>query len=147
MTFSRLRATVSLAMLLGLVLAASLPAQEALLTELRSEHDPFKRSDKALTFADTLFEQARDFYDKGDVHSGDAQLENMTKALKECVQSLTSANKSRYFKKAELHVATLQRRMQGLVDDLSLNDRGWAEFTQRKMDEIHEELLLGAMKK
>ena len=108
--------------LLVLVLTASLQAQETLLTELKTEHDPCKRSDKALIFADTLFDNARDLYGKGDVHNGDAQLDNMTKMLKECLQSLESANKSRYFKKAELRVAMLQRRMQGLLDDLNLED-------------------------
>jgi hypothetical protein len=46
--------------------------------ELESEHDPARRSEKALTRADTAFDNARDFDNKGEIQKGDAELENMT---------------------------------------------------------------------
>lgn len=120
---------------------------QSLLTELRAEHDPAKRSEMALSFADTAFESAHDFYAKGEVENGDAQLEDMTTALNECVVSLAVARKARFYKKAELKVAYLQRRMQSLLDDIQLQQRGWAEQTQRRLDEIHDKLLEGVMRK
>lgn len=120
---------------------------QSFLDEIKAEHDPARRSDKALSFADTAFDSARDFYNKGEVHKGDAQLEDMTNALNECLESLAEAHKARFYKKAELRVAYLQRRMKGLVDDIEMQQRGWAEYTQRKLDEIHDKLLDGVMRK
>jgi hypothetical protein len=122
-------------------------AQQSFLAELEAERDPARRSDKALTFADAAFDNARDFYTKGEIKKGDAELENMTNALKQCVGSLQVAHKARFYKKAELKVAYLQRRMKGLVDDLSIQQRGWAEYTERKLDDIHDKLLEGVMRK
>ena len=127
--------------------ASFVQAQQSFLAELEAEHDPARRSDKALTFADAAFDNARDFYNKGDIKKGDAELENMTNALKACVGSLQAAHKARFYKKAELKVAFLQRRMEGLVDDLSIPERGWAEYTQRKLEDIHDKLLDGVMRK
>ncbi len=132
-----------------LLLIAGLPLVHAqsLLTELKAEHDPAKRSELALNFADTAFDNAREFYSKGEIQKGDAQLEDMTNALNECVVSLGIAHKARFYKKAELKVAYLQRRMQGLLDDIEVQQRGWAEYTQRKLEEIHDKLLDGVMRK
>ncbi len=131
-----------------LLLAGWLPMRaQSFITELRAEHDPARRSEKALAFADTAFDSARDFYNQGEIQKGDAQLEDMTNALNECVSSLAVAHKARFYKKAELKVAYLQRRMQGLLDDIEIQRRGWAEYTQRKLEEIHDKLLDGVMQK
>lgn len=120
---------------------------QSLLAELRAEHDPARRSELALNFADTAFDNAHDFYTKGEVDKGDAQLEDMTTALNECVISLAVARKAKFYKRAELKVAYLQRRMQSLLDNIELPRRGWAEQTQRKLEEIHDRLLEGVMRK
>jgi hypothetical protein len=130
-----------------LILACGSVGAQSFLAELESEHDPARRSEKALTLADTAFDNARDFYNKGEIQKGDAQLENMTNALNECVQSLERARKAKFYKKAELKVSYLQRRLDGILLDLQLQERGWAEYTQRRMDEIHDKLLNGVMRK
>jgi hypothetical protein len=142
MSFRRL---IELALLVGL-LANGVLAQ-SILAEIKAEHDPVKRADLALNLAESSFDNARGFYDKGEVHKGDAQLEDMTNALNECVASLETAHKAKSYKKAEQRVALLERRMKGLLDDISLTQRGWAEYTNRKLDEIHDKLLDGVMRK
>jgi polyhydroxyalkanoate synthesis regulator phasin len=132
--------------LLAITSAAMLQGQ-SFVDELKAEHDPARRSELALTYADTAFDSAREFYSKGEVHKGDAQLEDMTNALNECVTSLEAAHKAKFYKKAELRVAYLQRRMKGLLDDIEMQQRGWAEYTERKVDEIHDKLLDGVMRK
>lgn len=129
-----------------LAFAGLVPAQ-AFLAELKLQHDPAKRSEMALSFADELFDNARDSYGKGEISKGDADLESMTKVLNACVDSLAAANKSRSYKKAELKVAHLQRRLSDLVSDIGIQERGWAEYTSRKLDEIHDKLLNGVMRK
>lgn len=112
-----------------------------------TEHDPVKRSESELNQAETAFDRAREAYNKGNIENGDAALEDMTKALNACVESLDAAHKARYYKKAELRVAYLQRRMAGLLEDIDLPQRGWAEYTDRKLEEIHDKLLAGVMRK
>ncbi len=136
---------IQAALLIGLTTSGIFA--QSILAELKAERDPVKRSDLALNLAGSAFDNARDFYDKGEVQKGDAQLEDMTNALNECVSSLENAHKARFYKKAEQRVALLQRRMQGLLDDISLQQRGWAEYTNRKLDEIHDKLLDGVMRK
>lgn len=127
--------------------SAGLCPGQSFLSELKSEHDPGKRSELALDFADEAFASARAQYARGEVHKGDALLDEMTTALQECASSLDSAHKAKYYKRAEMKVAYLQRRMQGLLDDLDVGQRGWAEFTNRKLDQIHDKLLDGVMRK
>jgi hypothetical protein len=97
--------------------------------------------------AEETFETARQAYDQGAIQKGDARLEEMTIALNECVAALQDAHKSRLYKKPELRVAALQRRLQTLLEDLGVEQRGWAEYTARKLNEIHDKLLAGAMGK
>jgi hypothetical protein len=130
----------------ALLLGASSWGQN-LTTELKAEHDPGRRSEKALEFADEAFDNARASYTKGEVHKGDEQLDNMTAAVKECADALNTARKAKYYKKAELRVAGLQRRMQDLLNDLGIQERGWAEYTSQKLEEMHELILEGVMRK
>lgn len=129
-----------------LVIANSVSAQ-SFLGELQSQHDPVKRSEMALAFATESFDTARGFYTQGEVKKGDEQLENMTSALTYCVESLAVTNKARLYKKAELKVAFLQRRLASLKEDLGVQERGWAEFTVRKVEDIHDKILAGVMRK
>jgi hypothetical protein len=132
--------------LLFVMFSSVMPAQ-LLLGDINQEHDPSKRAELALSLADESFDNARDYYQKGAMEKGDAALENMTSALNACVQSLAVSNKARFYKKAELKVAFLQRRMDGLVNDLSIQERGWAEQTKRKLEQIHDKILDGVMRK
>lgn len=131
---------------LFLVLAAFACAQPPL-AEVKAEHDPVKRADKAVMLAEMSFDNARNFYDKGEIEKGDEQLEIMMNALNECVSALDVAHKAKFYKKPEMRVAFLQRRLAGLLDDLGIQVRGWAEYTQRKLEEVHDKLLEGAMRK
>jgi len=46
-----------------------------------------------------------------------------------------------------MKVAHLQRRLSDLVNDMNISERGWAEYTSRKLDEIHDKLLNGVMRR
>ena len=130
-----------------IVAFAGSASAQSFLAELKNEHNPSKRSEMALTFADQLFDNAKDSYGKGEISKGDADLESMTKVLNACLESLAAANKSKSYKKAEMKVAHLQRRLSDLVNDMSIQERGWAEYTSRKLDEIHDKLLNGVMRR
>jgi type II secretory pathway component PulJ len=116
-------------------------------SETDTDHDGSKRAEIELSKAEVAFDSARDAYHSGKIEQGDADLDGMTKALHLCVDSLEAAHKARYYKKAELRVASLQRRMASLLDDIDLPRRGWAEQTSRELDTIHDRLLAGVMRK
>ena len=132
---------LSLSLLVWLALA---PAARSATNQ---DHESGKQSEPALNSAEIAFDTAREAYAKGEVHKGDAALETMTGDLNSCLASLESAHKSRPYKKAELRVAILQRRMASLLEDINIQDRGWAEQTNRKLEEIHDKLLAGVMRK
>jgi len=145
----RISFTLSRTLQAGLLAAAfTLSASaQSFLAELKLERDPAKRADLALSFADESFDSAKTNYHKGEIHDGDVALENMTAALNACVESVAAENKAKFYKKAEMNVALLQRRLSGLMDDLSITERGWADQTARRMEEIHSKLLDGVMRK
>jgi hypothetical protein len=126
---------------------AGVAAGRPMQVDFKEEHDPAKRSEKFLGAAESAFDNARAAYAKDDVHTGDAQLDEMLSALQNCVSALDTAHKSRLYKRAEMRVAFLQRRLLSLLDQISITQRGWAEQTGRKLEEIHDKLLEGAMKK
>lgn len=139
--------TASLAVILFLAGSRQTIGAQSPLTELDTEHDPAKRSQRALALAEMAFEKAKASYGAGEIKKGDAHLDDMTKLLDACVSALEAARKANLYKQAEIRVATLLRRLQSLTDDLAVDDRGWAEYTLRQVDGIHDKLLSGVMKK
>jgi hypothetical protein len=133
--------------LLILLAGHSLLLALATQNETLSPHDAGKQAEIEITRAEEAFDQARDAYNKGRIEEGDKALEDMTKALDAGVESLAVVHKARSYKKAEQRVAVLQRRMAALLDDIDLPQRGWAEQTNRKLEEIHDKLLAGVMRK
>jgi hypothetical protein len=109
--------------------------------------DPFRRSQQELSQAESAFSEARDAYREGKIKDGDQHLDEMIKRLNTCVAALEAAHKSRYYKQAEIRVAGLMRRLKTILEDLSVDDRGWAEYTSHQIEEIHDKLLSGVMKK
>ncbi len=122
-------------------------AQMASDDQLHAKNNPRKRAELALNLASTAFDDASTFYKEGEIEKGDAELDNMTGDLKQCLSSLRAAHKGNNYQKAELKVASLQRRLHDLVGNISIGNRGWAEQTERTVDDIHEQILSGAMKK
>jgi hypothetical protein len=114
---------------------------------LNSEPDPSRRAERAVSLAEGAFAEARVEYDKSQIKTGDQHLDEMIKLLNVCVSSLEAAHKSRNYRPAEIRVKGLMRRMKTLIGDLSVDDRGWAEYTARQLEGIHDKLLSGAMKK
>jgi len=138
---------------LGLAVAGPLAGQDQTsrskpaASDVNSEPDPSRRAARALSLAEGAFAEARVAYDKGQIKAGDQHLDEMIKLLNLCVSSLEAARNSRNYKPAEMRVKGLMRRLKTLTGDLSVDDRGWAEYTARQLEEIHDKLLSGVMKK
>jgi hypothetical protein len=120
---------------------------ESLPPEVTSERNPGKRSEIAIDFADKAFDQARSFYQSGDIAHGESQLNLVATLADECFTSAQESHKAKYYKRDEMKVSTLTRRVRSFADDLGYEQREKASLLASHLDEIHDKLLRGVMGK
>jgi hypothetical protein len=108
-----------------------------------------KRSGLALENAAAALKSARAAYDKGDndqVAKDAAEvLQSVELAAASLRQSGKDPRRSNWFKKAEISTRDLGRRIQDFQDQMSYVDRPLLDKIKVRVQEVHEELLLGVM--
>ena len=109
-----------------------------------------KRSRLALDNASAAYKELRSAYDKG-------ELEAVSTAAKEIEESVELAHASlkqtgkiprkspKYFKAAEIATRDLVRRLEAFQREMSFDDRPMLESTKKKVQQVHDELLIGLM--
>ena len=142
-----MRSCLAFPLVLTLFLAMALSASSHLPAEVTSERNPGKRSEIAIDAADRSLDQARAYYKAGQVQEGEEQLDLISRLADECLSSTEEARKSKYWKKSELRVAALNRRVRSFADELSYNQRDKAKELAAHLDSIHDKLLAGVMRK
>lgn len=133
--------------LLMLFFPASLSASSDLPVEVTGERNPGKRSEIAIDAAERSLDQARAHYQAGQEQQGEDQLDLISKLADECLSSTEQARKSKFWKKSELRIAALNRRVRSFAEELSYNQRDKANQLAAHLDSVHEKLLAGVMKK
>lgn len=118
---------------------------------LKSEPDLEKRSELALANADHQVDAARDAYQGGDLKKMEVALEEIRDSVNLSAESLEQAHKkarnNKYYKRAELKVRALLRRLSGLRDEVSVEDRTQIEAVRQRLQEVHDQLLAQIMSK
>lgn len=126
------------------LLAADLPA-------IKAVPDLEKKSELALSNADTDVTSAREAYNQGDVKKMQAILEDLRESVKLSLDSLEQTHKrarnSKYYKQAELKTRALARRLMTLADEVSVDDRKTVEDTRQNVLDVHDQLLTDIMGK
>ena len=122
------------------------------LATLKAEPDLEKRSDKALEFANRDLDEVRDDYRAGNIQQAKEALNEVREAVDLSYDSLKQTGKDprkhpKHFKKAELKVRELLRRLRGLSDQASFLDRPAFDPVVKRLQEVHDELLSGIMGK
>jgi hypothetical protein len=122
------------------------------LASVKTEPNLEKRSELALEHAGTALDQARDAYNAGDVAKTEAALTEVSASVDLAYQSLQATGKDarrspKFFKRAELKTRELLRRLEGVRDALSVDDRSVIERVRARVDEVHDDLLKGLMSK
>lgn len=121
------------------------------LASIKSEPNLEKRSELALTNANTALDSAREAYGKGDLDRTETDLNEVLESVDLAYQSLSDTGKDprkdRFFKQAELRTRALLRRLEGLGETMSAADRGLVEKVRNEVSEIHDNLLTGIMSK
>ena len=129
------------------MLAVVLPASSRLPQEVESERNPGKRSEIAIDAADRSLDRARAYYKAGQQGKGEEELDLISRLADECLRSAQEAHKSKYWKKAELRIAALNRRVRSFSDELSYDQRDKPNQLAEHLDSIHDKLLAGVMRK
>lgn len=129
----------------GLVFGADLAA-------VKAEQNLEKRSEKALIYAGEVLTAMRAELDRNNVEKIKSQLAEFRSAVELSVESLAATGKNarrhpKHFKRAELRLRDLQRRLETFKRDMSLDDRPMLEdlltYVGKKVDALVDATLRG----
>jgi hypothetical protein len=135
----------------AVLLALTFPlAAQADLRKAMAEPDLGKRSKLALDNAFAAYQGARDAYEASDMERVKAGIEEMEQSVDLAYQSLKDTGKDprkspRWFKNAELATRELARRIESFQEQMSYNDRAVLDKVKARVQQVHDELLLGLM--
>lgn len=133
--------------LASFVLASFILLGQSAADEVKNQPNPGKRSELAIEAANRSLDEARESYLGGNSTKGDSEIKEVATLADECLSSVEQANKYRYWKKAELRIRQLTRRVESLADDLGYDQRAKAQELRAHLDQIHDKLLAGVMRK
>ncbi len=119
---------------------------------VRSEPDLEKRSDRALDHAHKTLDRAQRAYRDNDVDGAETALAAIREAVDLSVDSLRATGKNprrspKYFKRAEIQMRKLARRLEEFRTAMAVDDRVLVEPLVAHARTVHEALLTGIMSK
>ncbi len=137
-------------MLLLALLTGAVWAQPSDLAAIAAEKDPEKRYVQALDFAASRIGSARKHYQHGEIEAFRAALSTMKEAVELSDATLRGtgqnpSKKPKHFKRAELKIRDMLKRLRNFAQDVSVIDRDVVTTTHARLNVIHEELLLDIM--
>jgi hypothetical protein len=119
------------------------------LASVKAEPDLNRRSELALMNADEKIDAARQAYQAGNESAEDAAIQEVADSVTLCYEALEQTHgaprKNRYYKKAELKVSALMRRLSGFRDEVSFDFRPKVDVVLKRISDIHDELLSDIM--
>ena len=135
-----------------LAVACDLPLISADLDDIRKQPNLERRSDMALANADAALDRARDAYQKGDEPLFKSALAEADQSIALSKQSLDESGKNarkspKYFKRAEIGIRRLIRRLDSLRIEVGVDDRPIVEPVYWRAQKLQEEILLAIMGK
>src|SRR6202044_4075874 len=96
-------------------------------------------------------DQARQAYQAGNEAAEQTAIlevaESVTLSYDALEKTHGAPRKSRYYKRAELRVSALMRRLSGFRDEVSFDFRPRVDEALKKLSDIHDELLTDTMSK
>jgi hypothetical protein len=122
------------------------------LAGVKTEPNLEKRSELALENANTALDQAREAYTGGDLAKFKMELDEVGESVTLAYQSLEETGKDarrnpKFFKRAELKTHDLLRRLEGIREAASYEDRVLFEKLRDRVAQVDDELLKGLMSK
>jgi hypothetical protein len=136
-----------------LIIAAATVCIAEIPPSVMAERDLEKRSELALKVADESITAASKAYAAAsELTAFQARLNEVEELTRLSLKSLQetgkpASKKPKYFKRAELKLRSLIRRMNTLSDEVSAEDRPRVQAATKVMSEAHEQLLHDIMSK
>jgi hypothetical protein len=132
------------------LLAAQLFAVD--LAAIQQEPNLERRSDLALQYASSALDTAREAYTAGDIDKTRAAFQEIGSSVDLAYDSLGQTGKDprrspKFFKRAEMSTRQLLRRLDGMMESMSVADRALIEKVRGRVADVHENLLKGIMSK
>jgi len=133
------------------VCACLVTAPAADLSRARAEPDLNKRAELAMQNADAAMNQAGSAYEAGDSQKGAAALADLRASVELACDSLRETRKparnNKYYKRVELNMRTLLRHLDDLSRAVSYDDRASVDAVQKRLQELHDQILIAIMSK
>jgi hypothetical protein len=141
---------LAIVLALALVCGVAAPALRADLKAALAEKDLEKRSKLALDNAEAVLQTARSAYQQGDIEKTKAAVGEVQESVELAYKSLDDTHKNprkspKWFKIAELATRDIMRRLDTFDHDMSFDDRPILKPLKDKVQQVHEDLLLGLM--
>lgn len=130
----------------------ALPLCAADLAAIRQEPNLERRSQFAIDHAGAVLDIVRTEYQAGSLEKSAAAINEAGDAVELAWQSLLDNGKEarrnpKYFKRAEMATRQLLRRIEGLAETMSFQDRPLAEKLRDRVNAIHDDLVNALMSK
>jgi hypothetical protein len=115
-----------------------------------AEPDLGRRSRLAIENAKAAYQSLRDAYDKGETEKVAAAAKEIEESVDLADVSLKQTGKNprkspKYFKEAEISTRDLLRRLEMFQKDMNFEDRAMLDPARKKVQEVHDDLLVGLM--
>ena len=123
---------------------------QADLSRAMAEPNLERRSRLALENASAAYKEIRSAYDKGEHEAVSAAAKEVEESVELAHASLKQTGKvprksPKYFKAAEIATRDLLRKLEAFQKEMSFDDRPMLEPTKKKVQQVHDDLLVGLM--
>jgi hypothetical protein len=121
------------------------------LAQVKAETNLEKRSKLALDYAGQTLKSARAAYGNGENEKQVTELvRQVTEAVQLADESLKETGKNprkspKYFKHAEIETRGLLKRIEAFQDEMNVADRSMLDGLRTKVQQVHDDLLMGIM--
>lgn len=121
------------------------------LKAVRAQPDLNKRAELAMENADESVDAARRAFNGGNMDQAHAAVADIQASVQLACDSLRETRKqprnNKYYKRVELNMRSLLRRVDALDHDAPFEERGNVEQMQKRLQELHDQILLDIMSK
>ncbi len=133
---------------IAILFAVSLPGAD--LAIVRSEPNLEKRSEKALENANRAIDEARAAYKNSEMSTFEALLHEVQESTELSYQSLEDTGKAarrspKYFKRAEMKMHSLAKRLDGLSMEVNLEQRPEVDAVKKTVSDLEDKLVFEIM--
>lgn len=137
---------------IALSLAVAAIAFATNLDTIKAEPNLERRSKLALDNANAAVDASREAYSAGKIKQSKIALAEVRDSVDLCFDSLKATGKEarkspKPFKRAELNIRELIRRLKSLENDFNVDDRDEILKTEQRLQEVHDELITRIMSK